>query len=341
VRRPPRRRTPEEERKVLELRLDRLAGLEVRSDAWVDGAEFSEAPPDGGEGRQGGAIGLVQQRIGLGAEALQPLGIRQHLPRGRQLTVLPGPDVGAADLVPLKGQEIDAGTLLPLVDSQGVELGTDGADPGKSLGNGLPARLQVSVRVEQVEVALRIEQHLVLVLSVQLDESVREFAQRSRRRERIVHEGPAATLCRDLAADDHLAAVDLEDGLNAGGIGARAHQVARRPPAEKEADRLDQDRLARARLASEDVQAGLELDLDLIDDREIADRQVPQHAWRGETGVGERASKTRKCHRNTLLNAHLQHATLARRAVPAAHLLWSGGSFAHVWPSAGTPGAER
>jgi hypothetical protein len=65
----------------------------------------------------------------------------------------------------------------------------------------------------------------------------------------------------------------LDDRL----LGARPHEVRVRPAAERDVERLEEDRLAGAGLAREDVQAGLEHELELLDDREVADRERAQH----------------------------------------------------------------
>ena len=56
-----------------------------------------------------------------------------------------------------------------------------------------------------------------------------------------------------------------------------ADEVGRRAAAEEQADRFDEDRLAGAGFAGEDVEAGLELDLDGVDDREVADAEEAKH----------------------------------------------------------------
>ena len=58
---------------------------------------------------------------------------------------------------------------------------------------------------------------------------------------------------------------------------AGADQIGRRPGAEQQPDRLDEDRLARAGLARQDVEAGFELDVDGLDDRKVADAEEAQH----------------------------------------------------------------
>ena len=67
-----------------------------------------------------------------------------------------------------------------------------------------------------------------------------------------------------------------------GGVLARADEVAGGAAAEQQADGLDEDGLAGAGLAGQDVEAGVELDLDRVDDREVPDAQEAKHAERRE-----------------------------------------------------------
>ena len=92
-------------------------------------------------------------------------------------------------------------------------------------------------------------------------------------------EGAApAALDRDVAADHQLGAVGvLEDGLDRRLLLARPHEIGRRPAADEQPDGADEDRLARAGLAGEHVQARLELDLQTIDDGQIADGDEAEH----------------------------------------------------------------
>ena len=83
-----------------------------------------------------------------------------------------------------------------------------------------------------------VEQHLMLVLPVQIDQSAARLAQRRARREHAVDERAAAPLRGDLAADDHLAAVrGFEDGFDGRVVFAGAHQVGGRAAADQQADR--------------------------------------------------------------------------------------------------------
>ncbi len=66
----------------------------------------------------------------------------------------------------------------------------------------------------------------MLVLTVELDEAVRQVFQRACGGEHAVDERAAAALRRNLAAHQQLFPTALEDGLDSGGLLAGAHQVA-------------------------------------------------------------------------------------------------------------------
>ena len=82
---------------------------------------------------------------------------------------------------------------------------------------------------------------------------------------------------RDLAPNDDLVAAVFEDRFDGGLRLAGANQIGGRAGAEQQADRLDEDRLAGSGLAGQDVEAGLELDLDGLDHRKVADAEEAQH----------------------------------------------------------------
>ena len=124
----------------------------------------------------------------------------------------------------------------------------------------------------------RIEQLLMFVLPVQLDEPVRQILERRRGRERAVDERAAPALRRDLAANDQLAAVfGFEDRFDGGEVFAGANQVLGRASAEQEPDGFDEDGLAGAGLARQDVERLFKVDGHRLDHREVADGQVSNH----------------------------------------------------------------
>ncbi len=132
--------------------------------------------------------------------------------------------------------------------------------------------IEARPRIEQREVLRRIEQLLMFVLTVQLDETIRQILERRRGRERAVDEGAASALRRDLASNDQLAAVfGFEDRFDGREIFAGANEVLRRATAEQEPDGFDEDGFAGAGLARQDVERLFKVDGDRLDDREVAD----------------------------------------------------------------------
>ena len=135
----------------------------------------------------------------------------------------------------------------------------------------------VGVFVDKGQMRLGIEQRLMLVLTVQLDKASRQVPKRSSGGKRTVDEGSAASLAGDLPADDDLAATVLKNRFD-GGVGlAGSNEVGRGAPAEQKPHGFHDDRLARSGLAGENVEARLELDLDGLNHREVADAQKAEH----------------------------------------------------------------
>ncbi len=74
---------------------------------------------------------------------------------------------------------------------------------------------------------------------------------------------------------------DIEFGAEFGAPGAAANELAAAALAKHEAHGIDENRLAGPGLAGENGHAGLELDLDLVDDGEVANLQPGQHQSAG------------------------------------------------------------
>ncbi len=71
---------PHEVREILELRLDAVAGVQVRLEPGIDGGELADAFPHGPESRKHRRIAFVQRGVAFRTESLNPLGAREHLP---------------------------------------------------------------------------------------------------------------------------------------------------------------------------------------------------------------------------------------------------------------------
>ena len=75
---------------ILELRLDAVARVEIRLEARIEAGELRDTAPDLSERGQNGIVALVQCRVAVGAQPLDPLGIGEHLAHRAQLVVFAG-----------------------------------------------------------------------------------------------------------------------------------------------------------------------------------------------------------------------------------------------------------
>ncbi len=143
--------------------------------------------------------------------------------------------------------------------------------------------------------AARTEQAAIVMLAVHLDQHRAELAQQAERDRLIVDEGAAAAIGADDAADDkRLARLALQAILREQGarrmilrkleadIDHRlrlpvAHQPAVGAGAEREAERVEQDRLARPRLAGEHAEARAEFEIQALDQHDVANGEPGQH----------------------------------------------------------------
>ena len=139
------------------------------------------------------------------------------------------------------------------------------------------------------------EERLMFVLPVELDESRRKFLEGGGRCEFAVDERAAPAAGADLAPDNQLVSVAFEDGLDGGALLASSDEVSRGSAAEQQAHRLNEDGLACPGFACQDIQAGIELDFDGVDDRQAPNPEKTQHGGRrnsnrniGLTGFSQR-----------------------------------------------------
>ena len=138
----------------------------------------------------------------------------------------------------------------------------------------------------------RVQQPALLALALDLDEAVAEFAQQPDAGRLVVDKGAAAAVggnqpaqhdrAGEVGADPGLAqdrragwlSPDREFGDDRGLLGPRAHQARIGPLAERQPERIEQDRLAGAGLAGQHAQPGTERQGQAVDQDDVADRQV-------------------------------------------------------------------
>ena len=151
-------------------------------------------------------------------------------------------------------------------------------------------RFQPAEGVEQRALAVGIDERAVLVLAVDVDQPIAQLLERGDRHGHAVHLSGAPPLSRDPSGDDdrpvleggaenllELAAerglLDLEDGRGARLGLAGADEIGRGLAAEHQAESRQQQALARPGLPGPDAEAPLQLDLDVLDRRQVLHRQ--------------------------------------------------------------------
>ena len=144
-----------------------------------------------------------------------------------------------------------------------------------------PAQIGAGEGVEHVALCRGRHQGAVLVLPVDLDELRRRLAERAQGRHAPVDPGPGTALGGDRAGQDHLAGgvalTEHEAGLDEGLGRPGAHHAGVGPTAQDQLQRLDNQRLAGARLSGEGRHAGAEDQGQILDHPEVPYVQVGQH----------------------------------------------------------------
>ncbi len=156
-------------------------------------------------------------------------------------------------------------------------------------------RMQPAVVVQQRSVRLPVQQADGFMLAVHLDQQGADLAQCRHPGGLIVDIGAAAAVGRHDAAQDQLfARRDLEaafgqqgdqrliirrgeDGRGRGLLGAVPHQSGVGTRAQRQAQRVEDDGLARPRLAGQHGQTVLDLQVKGVDEDDVADREGGQH----------------------------------------------------------------
>jgi hypothetical protein len=148
--------------------------------------------------------------------------------------------------------------------------------------------------IQQHPVAARVQQAAVVVLAMQFHQCVGQGAQHLGRHAAVIGPGAAAAVGGGDAAQDQGAILGRNPGLGQHGmggvkggqvefgchlalIGASADKVRPCAPAQHEAQRIQQDRLARPGFAGQHVQTRLQGQRQAVDDQKIADIQRAQH----------------------------------------------------------------
>ncbi len=139
----------------------------------------------------------------------------------------------------------------------------------------------------------RINERPVVVLAVNLDELAADAPERLRRDALVVDEGPAAAVGQLHAPQDEAAAgldalrlrsgdrrvvrPKLERRADLAKLGAMAHEARLSLSSERQRKSVQQDGFAGARLAGQNGQPAVKLEVELVDQDNVADGEVYQH----------------------------------------------------------------
>ncbi len=190
----------------------------------------------------------------------------------------------------------DVVLLLPRGGERGLGVGQGAVGGGEAAPrgpHGIPQRPERAIGVEQVAVHARVQKAAVVLLSMQLHQRVGKAAQDVAGDAAVVDVGGLAAVGRDRAAEEQLLArgqaavlqhraggmggAEVEGGRDLADIGAGADDVGAATPAEDEPERIEQDRLPRPGLSGQDVEAGAEVELQPVDDQDVADVEAAEH----------------------------------------------------------------
>ena len=230
-----------------------------------------------------GGVGGLQQLLAVGEQAagLRQLGLLARLGlRRREL----GDGVAQIFLIAARARQ----RRLGLYPRRGTRppLPPVVADLGRLVG-------EAAEGIEHGAVVGAVEQALLLELAFDLHQRLADAAEEGDADGLVVDEGAAAAVGAELAAEDDVAVVgqallveqrahgmvggDRELGADAGLPGAGAEQLQVGAAAEGQAERIQEDRFAGARLAGQHGEAGIDLEIQAVDEDDVADRQVQQH----------------------------------------------------------------
>ena len=187
--------------------------------------------------------------------------------------VLAGLDRGRLDLVDLVAQHVELALAVAAGAAQLVQLARERASACEGLGVGGLERLDLvgDRAVEQVELALELQQARVLELPVEGEAPPQRVLDGGGGAEQPVHAGPRPAAARQLAGHRERLVAALEERLHQRPVGAGPHELVAALLAHEQADGLREQGLAGAGLAGDDVEARRELQPRRGDQHQVVD----------------------------------------------------------------------
>jgi hypothetical protein len=168
--------------------------------------------------------------------------------------------------------------------------------PRRRPGGAQRSQVQSGKAVQQLPMPARVQKAPVILLAMQFHQRIGQGTQHLARGAAVIDEGGLAAIGHiDPAQDQLVFRLDprlvqhgprrmtgrkIEDGGHFALRRACADQLGTAPPAQHEAQRIEQNRLARPGLASQHVQARLEPKVQPVDDQHVADVKPAEHSLR-------------------------------------------------------------
>ncbi len=291
---------------VADRRLQRVAGRVQRNQRGVDGGDARldemrrlglppiEPAQRPVEARHQPLGGEQLERVAQVADDL--LG-RLHVPAtlGQHL-LLAGLDGELLQLRASVPEEVGLGADRGDARLLGAAFGFEQAEAGVGLAHAGDLPSEAAEGVDQGAVGCRLDHGTIVVLAVDLHQRPADPAQHLRRHGLVVDKGAGAPVRHLHAAQDEFAlGVDVVGGgRGAGGMSggkvegggdlalglALANQRTVAARAEREREGIEQDRLAGAGLAGEHGHARAEIEVEPVDQNDVADRQLDEHGVR-------------------------------------------------------------
>ena len=247
---------------------------------------------------QGGIDAAVggQRTVDLVQFAGGPLALHHGRARVGQAGFLAGLGVQRGQFVQRVAQIGLVGLRAAVGGLDLVQRRPGGGQGGMAAPGARGQRVVAAEGVEQSAVGGGVQQSTVVVLAMDFDQRLAQLPQQPDADRLIVGERPAAAVGGDDAAQDQrgvrlqavfvqqgdgrVVVAHIEGGDDHALVGGRPHQRAVGPGAQRQAERVQQDRLARTGLAGQHVEAGLQRQRQPVDQDDIADGQADQHGPR-------------------------------------------------------------
>ena len=261
------------------------------------GVHGSDALHLGGEAAQliaDGALPFVEPLGRAARDRAKALGVAQPRALLLQLGLLVRVGIELLDFAKLEREEVFSLGASTFLRARVHDLASHRRQRIHLLAEPRALVAELAEGIEVLEVRRRIGQRDRLVLRGDVAEIRRQLEELRGRAETPVEERAAAPLGLDDAAHHELtvegnprrlelrgdtrATFNLEQRLHLGLARPAADHVRTRPPAEHQGERIDEHRLARARLSGENVEAGAGLEGGFLNENEVLNGQLQQHS---------------------------------------------------------------